>query len=335
MRPIRKLGPALVAAFVVACASKPPPPPVIETQEAKLDPSRGGPATETSSKPASNDDASFGFGALTGGGKPAPTPSGAGPATAPATDATPGPPEVTLLDAGSAPKKELRHVFAVGAKQKLVMKSKTRVTGANLPIPPISLTVPMSSKVVKVNKAGDARFEFSAGPFQTGMGGGGLGALGGLLGGGGGGGSSKKFAGWGWITARGVIREYHVEEGAENGDAPVESGDPFPEEAVGVAARWKVKQILDDKDGPVEQLTVYRLVKLDVAKKLVVTSFERTQVPTGGGGAGAAKSSGDLIFHLGDVYPTGKLSMARAMAIDVPGMTGSLKLVSDVVIQKR
>jgi hypothetical protein len=323
----------------LACASKPPPPPMIETEEAKLDPARGGPAGSPSATAAASskpDDFSLGSMFGTGGGTKAAPSKSAGDDAPPA--ASPGPPEVKLLAPGKAPLEQLRHSFRSGGKQKLEMKSKTRVTGASLPIPPISLNIPMESQIVEVNKAGEARFKFSAGPFQTGMGGGGgaLGGLGALFGGGGGGGTPQKIAGWGWITQRGVIREYHVEEGAQNGDAPVETGDPFPEEAVGVGARWQVKQVLDEKDGPVEQTTVYELLSFEKKKKLVTTRFERVQVPTGGSNAGAGeKSNGELVFHLGEVYPTGKLSMTRAMALDIPGMQGGLKLASQVVISRR
>jgi hypothetical protein len=302
-----------ILALVVACASRPPPPPAIETQEAEI-----GPSSTPPTPPRAKSEPKL--------GKVDPDlPQHAG------TSGTASSPEVELLEAGQAPRRELRHEFKKGTAQKLSIKAKTRVKGASVPLPTLSMSAPMDARIVEVNKAGEARFELSAGPFQTGGGGGGeLGVLGGLLSGGG----SDKFAGWGWITARGIVKEFHVEEGAKDGDAPVESGDPFPVEAVGVGARWQVKSVLEEKGVPVQQTSTYELVKLD--KKAVHTKVSRVQVPLGGGEGDAATSEGELVFRFADVYPTGKLELSRALALDIPGLDGAkLQMTSEVTIGKR
>jgi len=302
-----------------ACASKPPPPPVIETQEAEVGPKRR-PASDREPTPKTKAGTSAAPGT-------APTPLAANEAPAAASG-----PEVKLLAAGAEPRRALRHAFAKG-KQLYSMKAKTRVKGANLPLPAIALSAPMEAQVVEVNKAGEARFKFHAGPFQSGgaAAAGAAGALAGLMGGGG---APEKIAGWGWLTPRGVMKEFHVEEGAADGDAPVETGDPFPEEAVGVGASWQVTSVVREKDGPVQQVSVYVLSKLD--KKTLQTTLSRTQTRVGGDGGEAAKSSGELVFRLGDVYPTGRLEMTRQMSLSLPGLDGSsIELASEVTVTRR
>ncbi|MCC6901194.1 MAG: hypothetical protein IT377_19630 [Polyangiaceae bacterium] len=306
----RALGGCLVA---VACASRPPPPPVIETQEAELGARRAPPAAEGSSRPAR---------AL---------PQSAPPASAGKPGDTA--PVVKLLDAGAEPRRALRHAFSKH-KQVLSIAAHTRVKGANLPLPAIVITAPMVATIVQVNAAGDARFELTAGPFTSGGGpSGAAGALGGLMGGGGG--PPDKVAGWGWVNSRGVMKEFQVTEGAAGGDAPVETGDPFPEEAVGVGARWEVTGTVREKDGPVQQVSVYELVSAD--KKGIRTKLTRTQTPMGQpDGATAAQSSGELVFRFGDVFPTGRLEMTRNMTVDLPGLDGAtLQLSSEVTISRR
>ncbi|MBE7485428.1 MAG: hypothetical protein HS104_36355 [Polyangiaceae bacterium] len=313
---------AALCLLAAACASKPPPPPVIETQEAQVGPKKSASETPDETRPTPA------VAQSPGGPAPAPTPL-AGAETGPSAA-----PQVKLLEPGAEPRRALRHSFGKG-KQLLGMKAKTRVKGANLPLPTISLSAPMEAQIVEVNKAGEARFKFQAGPFKsgTGAGGGVAGALGSLMGGGGG--APEKIAGWGWLTNRGVMKEFHVEEGATDGDAPVETGDPFPEEAVGVGASWEVTSVVQEKDGPVQQVSVYELTKLD--KKAAHTKLTRTQTPVGqGDGAAVAKSSGELVFRFGEVYPTGRLEMTRNMSLALPGLEGSsIQLASEVVISKR
>jgi len=269
-------------------------------------------------------------------GGPAPVPLGTESAPQPVGD-TSGEATVTLLEAGATPRRTLTHKFKKGSAQRLVMKSKTRIKGASMPLPTITVDAPMEAKIVELNAAGEAKFQFKAGPFKTGTGGGG-GGLPGMLGGAFGGGTPEKIAGWGWITPQGRVKEFHVEEGASDGDAPVEKGDPFPTEAVGVGARWQVESTFEEKGVTVQQTSTYELVKLD--KKAAYTQVSRVQVPVGSAdtsAAGSAKSSGQLVYHFGDVYPTGKLSMSRAMQLDLTGLGGGppLTLSSDVTISKR
>jgi hypothetical protein len=317
MAPAR-IGLALsLAGLCVACASKPPPPPVIETQEAELAPTKPRP------EPSSIDSAG-----------PAPT-SVDVPGVKPGpTNGTATSPEIELLEPGAEPRRELRHVFKKGSSEKLSIKAKTHVKGASMPLPSMSMNAPMDAQIIELSKTGDARFKFKAGPFKTSMGGGGeLGALGGMLGNG----APEKIAGWGWITPQGVVREFHVEEGGNDGDAPVENGDPFPLEAVGVGARWEVRAMLEEKDGPVSQTSTYELLSVD--KKAVHTKVHRVQAPLGSGGdsaPGNATSDGELTFRFADVYPTGSLRMVRALKLDMPGLDGEgMKIDSEVTIGKR
>lgn len=300
--------------LALACAGSKPPPPVIETQEADLD------APPSTAKDTEKDTAEQGdLTSLDAGTNP----------VAVSGNSTP---TVTLLEPGAEPRKELRHTFVNGARQKLKMNAKTAIAGM-AGMPTISLSGPMDTQIVEV-KSGNAKFKIAGGPFKTSTSGGSdmAGAMGGLLGGAG----PQKFSGWGVISPVGVVTEFHLQEGGKMGEnAPVETGDPFPEEAVGAGARWEVKQTLQEKDGPVEQVSTYTLLKAD--KKQVQTEVSRVQTPLNPDAAGGtAESSGQLTFTLGSVYPTGKLTMTRKLSVDLPGLDAAgIQLSSDVTIAKR
>jgi hypothetical protein len=306
----------LLCGLAVACAGSKPPPPVIETQEADLDP----PSSPPSSKGPEKDTAEKGDVTSVEAGKK------------PSTTAT-STPTVTLLEAGAEPRKELRHTFVNGARQKLKMNAKTSVSGAGAGMPTLAMTGPIDTQITEV-KAGNARFKLTAGPFKTSTSGGSgmASAMGSLLGGA----APQKISGWGILSPEGVMVEFHVAEGGAMGqEAPVETGDPFPTEPVGKGARWEVKQLLQEKDGQVEQVSTYTLLKAD--KKQVQTEVRRVQTPLNPDApGGAAESSGELTFVFGAIYPTGKLSMTRKMSIDLPGLDAAgFQMSSDVTIQKR
>ncbi len=320
------------------CAAKKPPPPVIETQEAEL-----GGGSSAAEQPVAKKD---------------PSPADAPPATsAVPDDAAPKPlggsasvgstPEVKLLEPGKAPRRAAKHEFKTGSSQALMMKSKTRVSG-NLPVPTLTLDGPINVKITEVNGDGAARFTLNAGPFKQGQAapkaGAGLGGmLGGLLGGLGGGAASamgggppEKIVGWGWVNPQGSVTEFHVQEGAQDDAAPVEVGDAFPSEPIGVGARWEVRVTLDEKDGPVEQTSTYEL--LSFKGKTLKAKVKRVQVPAGGSSddPGGGQSEGVLTFHLGSLYATGKMHMTKALKVNLPGMDASrFKMSSEVDIKKR
>lgn len=308
---------AIVVAGAWACGSSKPPPPVIETQAAEIGPRQ--PPPEAKSEP---DTSSEGVEPV---GKPV-----AGP-DVPATPQT-NQPQITVLDAGKDPKKEIRHKFKKNARQKLVMQSSTRISGASLPLPSFTLDAPIEAKITEVNAAGEAKFAYTAGPFKTKTSGGG--ALGSLLGGMGGGGAPEKIVGWGWITAQGVVKEQHVTEGMQDGDAPIETGDPFPAEPVGVGARWEVVTVLVEKGTKYRQTSTYDLLKMDA--RSVQTKVSRRQEPLAGSEDPVAESSGELAYKLGQVYPTGRLSMSRDVQVAIPGADElGLKMSSEVTIKAR
>lgn len=201
-------------------------------------------------------------------------------------------------------------------------------------MPSLAMSGPIDTQIVEV-KSGNAKFKLTAGPFKTSTSGGSAmaGAMGGLLGGGA---AAQKISGWGILSPEGVMVEFHVESGGAMGqDAPVETGDPFPTEAVGKGARWEVKQLIQDRDGPVEQVSTYTLLKAD--KKQVQTEVHRVQTPLSPDATGgAAESSGELTFVFGAIYPTGKLNMTRKLTIDLPGLDAAgIQMSSDVTISKR
>ncbi len=305
----------------VACASSKPPPPVIETQPADI-----GPSARKSEPESEPDTASVGE--PTNVGEPSAPKLGVGGQASVTAEA--GQPEITVLDAGKEPRKVLRHTFKKGAHQKLAMHSTTQISGAAMPLPSFALDAPIVAKITEVNAAGDAKFSYTAGPFKTKAQGGG--ALTSLLGGIGGGSAPEKVAGWGWITPQGVVREQHVTEGMKDGDAPVETGDPFPAEAIGVGARWEVKSVITEKGTKYRQTSSYDLVQL--VRGVVKTKVSRVQEPLAGADGPVAESSGELAYKLGQIYPTGRLSMTRAVDVAIPGAEQlGLKMSSEVTIK--
>jgi hypothetical protein len=313
-----RLGGFVALLTGLACASKSPPPPVIETQAAEI----GGRQAERE-QPAETTEPRVGK-------------LGQQPAPEPAASAEPGPisdqPQITLLEAGTEPRRVLRHKFKKGARQQLTMHSTTNVSGSPMPLPPFSLDAPLETTITEVNRAGDAKFSFRAGPFKTrAQGGGGLGAL---LGGLGASQAPERVAGWGWMTPQGVVREQHVTEGMQDGDAPVETGDPFPAEAIGVGARWRVRLVLAEKGKNYRQTSHYEL--LELGAKSIKTKLSRVQESLAGADQPVAQSSGELDYTFGQIYPTGRLSMMRDVELPIPGAEQlGLKMSSEVTIKKK
>lgn len=174
----------LIWGLAVTCAGSKPPPPVIETQEADLDPPSTPPASKGSEKETAEK------GDVTG------VDAGKKPSTATAT------PVVTLLEEGAEPRKELRHKFVNGGRQKLKMDAKTAIAGAGGAMPSLAMSGPIDTQIVEV-KSGNAKFKLTAGPFKTSTSGGSAmaGAMGGLLGGGA---AAQKISGWG-IRSKSVV----------------------------------------------------------------------------------------------------------------------------------
>jgi hypothetical protein len=307
---------ALALLLAAGCAGRSqPPPPVIEDQPVDLQ-ARNVPPPE----PADAPHATPGEGATDSAPSPLPV------ATPPAG----GQPDIKLLDPGQEPRRVIRHSFKKGTAQKLSMTSATRVSGASLPLPSMSLDAPIVAKILEINSDGDARFTYTAGPFKTQTSGGS--PMGALLGGGGQGSMPEKVAGWGWITPQGVVREQHVTEGAKDGDAPMETGDPFPADPIGTGARWEVRTLVTEKGEQFIQTSSYELLSFD--GKTAKTKLQRVQQPLGDSPDPIAESSGELVYKLGQVYPTGTLSMQRAIQIAIPGADKlGLKMNSEVRIR--
>lgn len=321
-----------VLGCAAACAAKKPPPPMIETQAAEV----GG----------QRDDADIAQGDVgtpppQGGSDspPVPVPAGEGPKPLETQGPTPiaagGAPRVTLLKPGSEPRRIAKHTFRKGAKQSVKFASTSKITGISLPLPNIEMKAPIDIRILEVQKSGDAKFSYSAGPFAVSQGAGG-GGLGGMLGGLAGGLGNKmpeRVVASGWVTPQGIVREFNVEQGGQDGNAPVEVGDAFPNEAIGVGAEWQVDVTLDEKDGPINQTSVYEL--LSFAGNTVKVKVRRTQQPVGGT-SGAGSSEGTLSFTLGQFYPTGRSTMDKAMKVSIPGMdAASLRMQSEVNVTKR
>ncbi len=94
------------------------------------------------------------------------------------------------------------------------------------------------------------------------------------------------LAGAGTITARGLTKSMVVDPGSPNGQMSdqVEQtlrdvAAPFPEEEVGVGARWRKVSELDERDAPVAQAETFRLTALQEERGVLDDALAQTAPP--------------------------------------------------------
>lgn len=203
---------------------------------------------------------------------PAPTP--APDATAPAVAAMTGEGSVVaLIDAGAEPREPLRLKLTAGQEQAMIMTMRMGMgmqVGTNkMPktaLPPMQMT--MSLKVKEITAEGDIRTEFSLDKIdvlpdpaaQPGM----VDQLKAVLG------TMSKMSGTSTITPRGIVKSADFNIPADVNPQIRQTMDsmrqqmnqlsvPFPEEALGVGAKWTVTQHLEQQGMKLQQVATWEL----------------------------------------------------------------------------
>jgi hypothetical protein len=271
-------------------------------------------------------------------------------------------PVVKLLDAGSGPKRALRIKPVVGAKQTLVMAMKMTMemdSGATMHVPRTTLPVlelTMAAKVLDVNKAGEARYEFSVADINVVPGGSNpsvVEAVRKSVA------SLKGFSGHATVNARNftIAGDLDVPDTIDANlhqmlDSMVQSmgqlSAPFPEEPIGKGGRWQTRTQLAVNGITVQQTTEYALTGLDgdklVAKVQVVQKadpqpFTGSNVPPGlkmSVVSWSGNGGGELQLDLAKQFLAGAASLALAsntkMAMDANGQHQDMTMALDVAI---
>lgn len=176
--------------------------------------------------------------------------------------------EVQLLEAGSAPRETLRYSFQTGRSERVSMTTdmsmRVSLGGQQMPLTDVpAIQLVLALKVASVDAAGTARLEFevvsaSAGE-STAEGAAQIGeALGAVQG----------LKGWYAMDARGRITGGALDSrGAANAaqlmgdfqESMQQLSAPFPAEAVGQGARWRVQQNTDTGGMKISQTAQYSL----------------------------------------------------------------------------
>lgn len=271
-------------------------------------------------------------------------------------------PKVELLSAGADPKKELRYAFKKGSKEKIDLTTTTKLAmtmaGKTMDAPstpPVSMIV--SLEVLSVDDSGVAKRKLAvekvrmegappAAPGQPDI----AAQLGSL----------EKLRGRDEVDSRGVVRAIKMEFAGSN-DPQLKAiansmeqnfgqlGAPFPEEAVGVGAKWRVKTRLEQLGFRLEQTATYKLSSLDGDKgKLEITIQQKApagklQLPGIPAGAAAdlesmkGNGTGDVAFDLARSVPVGKMQTTADIHVKInmgaEVQSSSMKMTMNVVLK--
>jgi len=184
---------------------------------------------------------------------------------------------VKLIEAGAAPRRTVRLQPKAGDQQKLEMtmnmSMEMTMAGAQVPavnIPAIKL--PMDVRVETVSADGEINYKSTMGEANVGSASGdtpGVGeAMQSIFGG------LKGLSASGVMSSRGVIKSVDVKVPADASPQLRQSLDqmkdslsamsaPFPEEPIGVGAKWEFKQVLKSQGMTIKQTSQYELLSLD------------------------------------------------------------------------
>lgn len=250
----------------------------------------------------------------------------------------PGEYEIEILNEGAAPRSPLRLTPAVGRTQRCSMTVESSMSMAaggkrspKMEMP--TITVAMEATASNVDPNGDITFDFSFPDASgTGPGGGAVGAaLDGLIG----------LAGYGVMTDRGVSKEIGFLDTGLDASAQVMADSmkrslthisiPFPEEAVGVGARWKVTMGLDMDGIQLVQTATYTL---DSRTDSVITlSVELTQTaPAQDLSSGVPNLPSNASAKLNSLEFTGSGTLTMDLAQLLP-TRGSVSVSGDTEIE--
>lgn len=272
-------------------------------------------------------------------------------------------PKVELLAAGAEPKRELRYVYKKGQKERIDLTTKTKLGMTMMgktvdapATPPISMIA--SLEVSSVDADGTAKRKLAVEKVKL------IGAtdtanpqakeLAQQLG------SLERLRGRDEVDSRGVVRAIKMEFTGNNDPTLKQIADsmeqnfgqlgaPFPEEAVGVGAKWRVKTRLEQLGFRLDQTATYKLVALDGDKGKLEISIQQS-APAGklalpGLPPGAAadlegmtgNGTGDVAFELGRTVPSGTMETTADIHVKInmggQAQSTSMKMTMNVSLK--
>jgi hypothetical protein len=214
-------------------------------------------------------------------------------------DAAPPPgtwqtPTLALLDPGRPPRRPLRYVWRPAQREQLTMDLRTTATtneagerAAGIPLPPVRIVLAIDP--VSVSDDGDLRYRWRVTSTEVG---GDAGTAASLVEGmrsevdG-----VRALAGSAVVTSRGLTREVAIESGATaDGAASGQMVDqvlqtlrdiaaPFPEEDVGVGARWQKLSEVSSSEARVTQTETFTLKELGPTQGALDNVLAQTAPP--------------------------------------------------------
>lgn len=254
--------------------------------------------------------------------------------------------KVVLIDAGKAPRRALRYKLRVGAKEKIRVATDMSMSmemGANsLPetaIPTIEML--MNVDVTKKVSSNEFRYKFEIAEVAARKRAGVMDSMVSIvqqaLD------SAKGMTGTAIVDTRGFNRDINVKmpaglpaqmqqmmQGMNKGLDQMSA--PFPAEAVGAGARWRVKQVIEQSGMKLNQVLTFELVSLKgdtgKLKVKVVQSAEKQTINASGMSAELTSykgiGSGTSNFDLRKLVPISQMSLESNYAMKVPSV-GDLK----------
>jgi len=205
---------------------------------------------------------------------------------------TPAAPEITLIEPGAEPRQELRITPRIGLVQTLVMRMQLTMSmkmGAQeFPTPAMpAMLVTMEMKVGEVSPEGDISYGLrvtdatvDAGPDGEGI----QAELAEALE------PVKKLTGGGVVSSRGITKSVKLAFPADMPSATAQAmsgltdqigqiGSPFPAEAVGIGAKWRVKSKLKSQGMSIDQSSTYTLKDFRDGTAFMEMTMEQTAAP--------------------------------------------------------
>jgi hypothetical protein len=198
-----------------------------------------------------------------------------------------------VLDAGQPPRRKLRYAWHIDQKEQLSMDLRTAAATeaegtrqTEVPLPSVHVAIDIDPQSVSPN--GDLRFAWhvssttvdagSETPSQVTEG---MRAEVGEIG---------RLSGSALVTSSGLAKEVTVDTGANGSASGGQMAEqvrqtlrdvaaPFPEEEVGLGARWRKLSQLDDRDARVTQAETFRLVDLQGDVGTLVDALAQTAPP--------------------------------------------------------
>ncbi|MDC0669541.1 DUF6263 family protein [Nannocystis radixulma] len=300
---------------------------------------------------------------------PPPAPAVAAPDTKPAPPATPDTAApasegsvVALVDAGGEPREPLRLKLTAGQEQVMIMTMRMGMAmqvGPNkMPktdIPAMQMT--MNLKVSEITGEGDIRSEFSLDKIEVlpdkttpqAM----VDQLKAVLG------TMTKMSGTSTITPRGIVKSAdfnippdvnpQIKQTVESMRQQInQMSVPFPEEALGVGAKWTVTQHLEQQGMKLQQVATWELKGRDGSVVQLASTIVQTAAPQAieapGMPAGAKVSLDRLdstgsgttqvdLTHVAPVKGDMKLTSSIAMTTDANGMKMPMTMEMDMNLE--